>query len=334
MFVDSAIITMRSGKGGKGCTSFLREKYKPKGGPDGGNGGHGGDVVIVADHRLHTLIDFRYRRSFSADDGQPGSSRNKTGKSARNLDVPVPVGTLVYDDETGTLLGDLSSDGTNLTVARGGRGGKGNAHFASSTHQVPRFSQQGEPGQECRIRLELKLLADVGLIGFPNVGKSTLISRVSASRSRIADYPFTTIVPQLGVVRFDTMKSLVFADIPGIIEGAHQGRGLGIQFLRHIERTRLLVHIIDPAPVPGRDPYEDLQVLDREMSAFSKELAERPQIVVINKCDIPGNEERTAQLTEFCRNSGLPLFTISALRGDGLDKLLSYISVFFFGSGQ
>lgn len=329
MFVDSAKILVRSGKGGDGCLSFLREKFRPRGGPDGGNGGKGGDVIIQVDPRLNTLIDFKFQPRYLAGNGSSGSGRNRSGRAGEDLRILVPLGTLVYD-EAGNLLGDLDHEQAVLVVARGGRGGKGNAHFASSTHQAPRFAQPGEPAQELELRLELKLLADVGIIGFPNTGKSTLISRISAARPKIADFPFTTLVPHLGVVRFGEYQSLVFADIPGIIEGAHTGKGLGLEFLRHVERTKLLLHLIDPFGGEARDPLHDWEVLNRELRLFSPSLADKPQIVVVNKCDLTEATERGEDLARRCATENIPIFFISAVAGSGIDGLLSRISRDFF----
>ncbi|MBN2384427.1 GTPase ObgE [bacterium] len=332
MFIDSVKIYIRSGNGGRGCVSFLREKYRPRGGPDGGDGGRGGDVVFITEPRLNTLLDFHYQQHFKADHGQPGQGRKRSGKSAEPLPIRIPIGTSIYDDATGTLLGDLSAAGQELIVARGGRGGKGNAHFASSTQQVPRFAQQGEQGQELWLRLELKLLADVGIIGYPNVGKSTFIARISAARPKIADFPFTTLEPHLGVARFDDNPPIVFADIPGIIEGAHQGKGLGLKFLKHIERTRLLLHFIDPTPLPERDPVRDYQIIQHELVAYHKPLGDRPQFVIVNKCDIPENRERADPLEKLINQLGGQIFYISAVTGAGTKELLSRISLFFQSS--
>lgn len=331
MFIDSAKIQVKSGKGGNGCVSFLREKYRPHGGPDGGDGGSGGDVLFRVDPQLNTLLDFRYQRKHFAEDGQNGRGKNQVGKSGRDLIIPVPCGTLIYDDENGVLLADLNTEDASILLAKGGRGGKGNAHFASSTHQVPRFAQNGEAGQELVIRLELKLLADVGIIGFPNVGKSTFISRVSAAKPKIADFPFTTLVPHLGVVKIGDFSSLVFADIPGIIEGASEGKGLGLRFLRHVERTSLLLHFIDPHGYweGDRDPLSDYSILNQELASHLQSLAAKRQIVVINKCDVPGAEEKVAPLLKELKKDDIAVFFISAVTGHGVEKLLTAIAAFF-----
>ncbi|MFC1849074.1 GTPase ObgE [candidate division CSSED10-310 bacterium] len=330
MFIDSVKIFIQSGNGGNGCVSFLREKYRPRGGPNGGDGGKGGDVILKADSGLNTLMDFRFRQRFQARHGEHGRGRNQSGKSSPALILSVPVGTLVYEDTTGTLIGDLDQAEAELVVARGGRGGKGNAHFASSTQRAPRFAQKGEAGQEQNLRLELKLLADVGIIGFPNAGKSTFLSRVSAARPKIADFPFTTLIPHLGVVQLQEFKSLVFADIPGIIEGAHQGKGLGLMFLRHVERTRLILHFIDPTEFTNRDPLSDYHILNNELSSYHPGLEDKPQFVIINKCDVPNTRERAADIKNELAGKEIPLFYISAVTGSGVDELLARITQFFF----
>ena len=264
-FIDEAKIYVRSGRGGRGCVSFRREKFVPRGGPDGGDGGNGGDVILVAQRNVSSLLDHRYRQHYIAQNGEHGKGKNQHGKNAPPLIVPVPVGTVVKDFYTGEILGDMVEEGQTLVVARGGRGGRGNARFATSTNQAPRYAEPGEEGEERTLLLELKLLADVGIVGFPNAGKSTLISRISAARPKIADYPFTTIVPNLGVVRYNEGKTFVVADIPGLIKGAHEGAGLGIRFLKHIERTRLLIHLLDLSPLTGRNPIEDYHVLNEEL---------------------------------------------------------------------
>src|SRR5438067_8540365 len=287
MFLDEATIRARAGSGGSGAVSFRHEKHVPRGGPDGGDGGRGGSVILVAEPGLTTLVDFRHHRDFRAGRGGDGSGNQRAGKNGEDVEVPVPVGTTVTDAETGEQVADLVHPGQRANLARGGRGGRGNMHFATSVQQTPRFAEKGEPGEERLLRLDLKLLADVGLIGFPNVGKSTLISRISAAKPKIADYPFTTLVPNLGVVSVDTGRSFVVADIPGLIEGAHQGAGLGHQFLRHVERTRLLVHLLDVSGTTGRDPWEDYRIIRAELAAYSSRLAELPELVALNKTDIP-----------------------------------------------
>lgn len=325
MFVDEVSIHVKAGDGGDGATSFRREKHVPRGGPDGGDGGRGGSVVMVADPNLTTLIDFRYKREYKAGRGENGSGNQKHGANGADVELRVPVGTLVTDTPTGETVADFVRPWQRETVARGGIGGRGNARFATSTHQTPRFSEKGEPAEERDLRLELKLLADVGLIGFPNVGKSTLIARISAAKPKIADYPFTTLVPNLGVVRVDD-HSFVVADIPGLIEGAHTGAGLGHQFLRHVERTRLLVHLIDASGLSGREPWEDFQTVNRELAAYSERLAERPQLVALNKADMPDAAPLVAELRPRLEAEGYTVFPISALTGEGVQPLLYAIS--------
>ncbi len=322
MFLDEATIHVRAGGGGDGAMSFRREKHVPRGGPDGGDGGHGGDVVLVADAGLNTLVDFRQLRQFKARRGGNGEGNQRSGKHGDSVEIRVPVGTVVAETASGETAADLVHDGQRAMVARGGRGGRGNIHFATSTHQTPRFAEKGEPGEERTFRLDLKLLADVGLVGFPNVGKSTLISRVSAARPKIADYPFTTLVPNLGVVSVDVGKSFVVADIPGLIEGAHEGAGLGHQFLRHVERTRVLAHLLDVSGLTGRDPWEDYQVIQRELAAYSPRLAGVPQTVVLNKVDMPDSAAVLAALDSRLEALGRPRFRVSALTGEGLQPLV------------
>lgn len=323
MFVDEARIQVRAGRGGNGVVSFRREKYVPRGGPDGGDGGRGGDVIAVVDESLRTLIDFHYHKHYRAEPGRPGEGGNRQGRNGRTCVFRVPPGTLIYDDETGCLLADLTQPGQQVVVARGGRGGRGNAAFATATRQTPRFAERGEPGEERWLRLELKLLADVALIGFPNVGKSTLLARVSAARPKIASYPFTTLVPHLGVVRLEEGRSFVLADLPGLIEGAHQGRGLGDRFLRHVERAPLLVHLLDLSGLERPDPLADFETLNTELQAYSPHLASRPQIVVGNKLDLPGAKERWEQTAAELRNRGwIEVFGISAVTGEGVRELL------------
>jgi GTPase len=325
MFVDEVSIHVQAGNGGDGAVSFRREKHVPRGGPDGGNGGRGGSVFMTADPNLTTLIDFRYKRDYKAGRGENGSGTQKHGADGADVELKVPVGTLVTDPVTGDTVADFVRPGQREVVAQGGIGGRGNARFATSTHQTPRFSEKGEPGEEHDLVLELKLLADVGLIGFPNVGKSTLIARVSAARPKIADYPFTTLVPNLGVVRIDD-HSFVVADIPGLIEGAHTGAGLGHQFLRHVERTRLLVHLLDVSGLSGRDPREDFQIVNRELAAYSERLSERPQLVALNKADMPDAGPLVSELTPRLEAEGYAVFPISALTGEGVTPLLYAIS--------
>jgi GTP-binding protein len=321
MFIDEVRILVKAGDGGNGCLAFRREKYVPRGGPSGGDGGHGGDVVLVGSEHENTLLKFRFNPEHKAERGRHGEGSNRTGADGTSLDVHVPVGTVVYDEATGDRLYDFTEAGQRFTVARGGRGGKGNARFATSTHQAPTEHTPGRPGQEKRLRMELKLLADVGLVGFPNAGKSTLISRISAARPKIADYPFTTLEPNLGVVQLPNFRSFVVADIPGLIEGAHLGHGLGIQFLRHIERTRLLAHLVDVSEGSGRDPVEDFEIVLRELANFSDDLAAKPMIVVATKIDAAQNPERIASLRNLAAERGLAYFEISSATGQGIEAL-------------
>jgi GTP-binding protein len=321
MFIDEARILVKAGDGGNGCLAFRREKYVPRGGPSGGDGGRGGDVVLVSTEHQNTLLQFRFNPEHKAERGRHGEGSNRTGAEGRGLDVQVPVGTVVYDDSTGERLYDFTQPGERFTVARGGKGGKGNARFATATHQAPTEHEPGRPGEEKRLRLELKLLADVGLVGFPNAGKSTLISRISAARPKIADYPFTTLEPNLGVVRFDDFRSFVVADIPGLIEGAHLGHGLGIQFLRHIERTRLLAHLVDVSDSSGRDPVHDFETVMEELASFSPDLAQKPMILVATKMDAAQDPGRVERLRSLAAERGLPCFEISSVTGQGIDAL-------------
>jgi GTP-binding protein len=321
MFYDKARIYVKGGDGGNGCVAMRREKYVPEGGPWGGDGGRGGDVVFQADEGLRTLVDFRYKRHYKAERGKHGEGKNRCGLSADDLVVRLPVGTVIRDADTGELLADLVRNGQRVVVARGGRGGRGNAHFATPNNKAPRMAEKGEPGEERWLSLELKLLADVGLVGFPNAGKSTLISKVSAAKPKIANYPFTTITPNLGVVRVDDGRSFVMADIPGLIEGAHEGAGLGHEFLRHVERTRLLIHVVDAAGSEGRDPVEDFKVTNRELLLYNPVIGARPQIIAANKMDLPGAEENLARLKKAYGNN-YEIFPISAATGSGLDPLI------------
>jgi GTP-binding protein len=327
MFVDQVDIHVAAGDGGRGCLAFRREKRVPRGGPSGGDGGHGGSVWVVASPHTNTLINYRFHPEFAAERGEHGQGANRTGRTGGDLELAVPIGTLVSEKTTDPaapyrLLADLAEEGQRVLVARGGRGGLGNARFATSTNRAPRKVQPGEAGEIKDLRLELKLLADVGLVGFPNAGKSTLVSRVSAARPKIADYPFTTLTPQLGVVRLDADRSFVLADVPGLIEGAHRGLGLGHQFLRHLERTKVLVHVVDVSGASGRRPAEDLDTLRRELKLFRPELAAKPQLVAANKIDAMGDEEGVAKLSARAAELRLPFFRISAVTGEGIDRLL------------
>ncbi|REJ26284.1 MAG: GTPase ObgE [Caldibacillus debilis] len=321
MFVDQVKIYVKGGDGGNGMVAFRREKYVPKGGPAGGDGGKGGDVVFVVDEGLRTLMDFRYQRHFKAPRGENGMSKNMHGKNAEDLVVKVPPGTVVIDDDTKEVIADLTEHGQRVVVARGGRGGRGNARFATAKNPAPEIAEKGEPGEERYLVLELKLLADVGLVGFPSVGKSTLLSVVSSAKPKIADYHFTTIVPNLGVVETEDQRSFVMADLPGLIKGAHQGAGLGLQFLRHIERTKVIVHVIDMAAVEGRDPYEDFLTINEELARYKMRLTERPMIIAANKMDLPNAE---ANLRDFKKRlkEDLPVFPISAATKQGIRELL------------
>lgn len=324
-FIDEAIITVRSGDGGNGCLSFRREKYVPLGGPDGGDGGKGGDVTLVSSQDRRTLYPFRFKHEFTAQRGGGGEGRQRTGKSGSDIVIEVPPGTIVRDAVTGDIIKDFCLPGESFIIARGGRGGKGNTHFKSSTHRTPRFAQPGEAGEVKQLKLELKLLADVGIIGLPNAGKSTLISVISAARPKIADYPFTTLVPNLGVVKTGNREPFVVADIPGLIAGAHAGAGLGIQFLRHIERTRLLVHLIDASAIDLEKPLEAYAAINTELSSYSADLARKPQIIALNKLDLPGTEER-ARAFKAALKKRTKLYLISAATVKGVDQLLAQIS--------
>jgi len=319
MFIDLAKINLKAGDGGNGAVSFHREKYVSAGGPDGGDGGKGGDVLFVADNNLSTLADFRYKRSYSAQDGNNGSAKKCTGKGGENLIIRVPRGTLIKDAASGRLIADISGDEPVL-ISRGGKGGWGNARFATPTRQIPRFAKPGRPGDKLEIQLELKLLADVGLVGFPNVGKSTLISMVSHAKPEIANYHFTTLSPVLGVVRLEEHVSFVMADIPGLIEGASRGVGLGHDFLRHIERCRLLIHLVDVSGIEGRDPIADFEAINAELAEFNSDLSQRPMLVAANKCDI-ADKDQVARFGQYIRERGYDLFEISAATNTGLREL-------------
>ena len=326
MFVDYAKIIIKSGNGGNGAATFRREKYVAAGGPDGGDGGRGGDVYFVVAADSNTLIDFRFTKKFKAEDGQNGSGSHRFGKSGEDIYIKVPLGTIVKDAESGKVIVDMSKPGQKELILKGGRGGKGNSHFATSTRQAPRFALDGEKGKEKEIILELKLLADVGLLGFPNVGKSTILSRVTKATPKIADYHFTTIDPNLGVVKTEYGDSFVLADIPGIIEGASEGVGLGTQFLRHVERTRLLLHVIDIAGTEGRDPVDDFNKINAELEKYSEKLASRKQIIVANKIDSMQDEENFKALEKLAKEKDLEIFKISAVTGEGLNELFNHVA--------
>ncbi len=318
MFIDEAKIWVKAGDGGNGCVSFRREKFVPKGGPDGGDGGRGGSVYFQADEDLNTLMDFTGKHHWQAQNGQPGSGSNKHGANGEDLVIGVPLGTLIYDVDLSLLLKDLNEIGLKVRICRGGRGGRGNKAFATATNQTPRYSEQGKIGQERNIRLELKLIADIGLVGMPNAGKSTLISRTSGARPKIADYPFTTLEPVLGIVELSDFRRFVMADIPGLIEGSHKGAGLGIEFLRHIERTRIIVHIIDIMPTDGSDPVGNYKAIRNELEQYSKELAQKKEVIVANKIDLDPDEKRVQDLRKKLNKEVYP---ISAVTGKGLKEL-------------
>ncbi|MEQ8160852.1 MAG: GTPase ObgE [Smithellaceae bacterium] len=324
-FVDEVKIYIRAGHGGAGCVSFRREKFIPRGGPDGGEGGKGGDVIFRASESHRTLLDLRYQQQFLAKNGDPGSGNNRSGKSAADLEIVVPVGTVIKDFETGEILADLPAASQIYVAGHGGIGGKGNAHFATSTHQTPRFAQEGMPGDERWLQLELKLLADVGIIGFPNAGKSTFISRVSAARPKIADYPFTTLTPHLGVVKHLDSNSFVLADIPGLIPGAHEGHGMGIQFLKHVERTSLLLHIIDIADEANKNALSNFKAINKELEFYNPQLLAKPQIVALNKIDLPHVRERVKKEVARFKKKGIILHPFSAATGEGIKEILNEI---------
>jgi GTPase len=335
VFVDEAKIFVKAGEGGNGCVAFRREKYVPRGGPSGGDGGNGGSIYLEANPNDNTLLRYRYNREFKADRGRHGEGSNCTGHSGDDMILQVPVGTLAYDEESGETIADLATPGQRILIAHGGRGGRGNQHFAKPWHQAPREHEDGQPGEERHLRLELKLLADVGLVGFPNAGKSTLISVVSAARPKIANYPFTTLEPNLGVVNADggsgsegreLGRTFVVADLPGLIEGAHEGAGLGIRFLRHVERTRLLVHLIDTSDFTDADPVHSFEIINNELLAFSESLREKPMIVVASKLDATSDRARLEELRRFCAQRALPFHAISAATGEGVRDLVLAIA--------
>ena len=330
MFVDEVDILVRGGDGGRGCLSFHREKFVPKGGPDGGDGGRGGHVILQVDPQISTLIDLRYQSQYRAQRGENGRHKNQHGKDGDDLIVKVPPGTLVKDVETDEILADMAASDAQFIAAAGGQGGRGNARFKSATNQAPRYVQPGIEGEERSLHLELKLLADVGIIGLPNVGKSTLISRISAARPKIADYPFTTLIPNLGVVRTSNFRSFVVVDIPGLIEGASLGAGLGFQFLRHIERTRMFVHVIDLSSLTGREPLQDFQTINAELEQYEPTLLQRPQIVAANKLDVLDDDTRLSTLRAFCEQEGMACYPISAVTGEGVPELIQGVTRMIF----
>jgi GTPase len=327
MFVDLAKIYIKAGDGGKGCVSFRREKYVPKGGPDGGDGGKGGNVIVRATSQLNTLLDHKYQQHYTCKDGGDGRGKQMTGADSADIIVKVPTGTVVKDEETGEVLADLSGDGQEVIAAYGGRGGKGNTFFKSSTHQAPRFAQPGEPGAARTVLLELKLLADVGLIGLPNAGKSTLISVITSARPKIADYPFTTLVPNLGVVKPAHHKSFVVADIPGLIEGAHKGAGLGAQFLRHVERTKILLHLVDVSPLTEGEPVKNFHTINDELRKHNPELMERFLVAAATKMDACEDEGRVKRLQDYCDEKKYPFFAISSATHEGVDRLVDFVAM-------
>jgi GTPase len=324
-FVDYVKINVKAGDGGRGCVSFRREKFVPMGGPNGGDGGRGGHIIMRASGELNTLLDQRYQKEYKADRGEHGKGSNKHGKNADDRIILVPVGTIVKDDINGDVIADLDAAGAEVVVAKAGRGGLGNSNFATATRQAPKFAQPGEVGEEKQLTLELKLLADVGLIGLPNAGKSTLISVISSAKPKIADYPFTTLVPNLGVVKFRVHRSFVVADIPGLIEGAHSGAGLGFQFLRHVERTSILLHLVDVSDITPGDPVEYFEKINRELVLYSPELLKKPMAVVGTKLDLAFDKTRQKKLEKYCKKKGLDFFGVASVTGAGLDKLLIYL---------
>lgn len=325
MFIDRARIFVQSGKGGDGMSSFRHEKFVPKGGPNGGDGGQGGNVVLVADRNVNTLVDFRFRRLFKAKPGGKGEGSNKYGRNAEDLLITVPLGTIVKDEETGQVIADLSRDGQRAIVAKGGRGGRGNWHFRTSANRTPTFAERGEPGEERWLRLELKVLADVGLLGYPSVGKSSILRRVSAAQPEVAAYHFTTLNPILGVVNLPDHRSFVMADIPGLIDGASEGVGLGHDFLRHIERTKILIHVVDVSGIEGRDPIEDYEKINAELAKYSEKLARKRQVVAANKIDLLGDSDNLERLMDYMTAHGVEVYPICAMTGEGMDKLLERV---------
>ncbi len=333
-FIDEVKINVSSGAGGAGCVSFRREKFIPLGGPNGGDGGKGGDVIFEATTALSTLLELRYRPHLKAERGKNGMGKDRHGAYGKDLRILVPVGTIIRDAENAEILADLTEPGKPIVLLKGGRGGQGNARFATSTHKAPTFAQPGEAGEERWLRLELKLLADVGIIGFPSVGKSSLIARVSAARPKIADYPFTTLTPNLGVVAYKNYRSFVMADIPGLIEGAHAGAGLGHRFLKHVERTDILVHMLDISAMPERNPIAEYGAINRELALFNAELAKKRQIVVVNKIDLPQVRENLPQVSQWFSEQGLGVFPVSAATGEGIPLLLDEIARHLWGNSE
>ena len=325
MFIDRARIFVQSGKGGDGMSSFRHEKFVPKGGPNGGDGGQGGNVVLVADRNVNTLVDFRFRRLFKAKPGGKGEGSNKYGRNAEDLLITVPLGTIVKDEETGQVMADLSRDGQRAIVAKGGRGGRGNWHFRTSANRTPTFAERGEPGEERWLRLELKVLADVGLLGYPSVGKSSILRKVSAAQPEVAAYHFTTLNPILGVVNLPDHRSFVMADIPGLIDGASEGVGLGHDFLRHIERTKILIHVVDVSGIEGRDPIEDYEKINAELAKYSEKLARKRQVVAAHKIDLLGDSDNLERLMDYMTAHGVEVYPICAMTGEGMDKLLERV---------
>lgn len=321
-FIDEAKIYVRSGRGGNGCVSFRREKFVPRGGPNGGDGGNGGDVVLRAAANKNSLLDHRYKQHYKAKNGQHGRGKDQHGKTGPSMIIPVPIGTVVKDFDKDEIIGDLILDGQEIVVAKGGRGGRGNAHFKTSVNRAPKYAEAGEEGEVKTIKLELKLLADISVVGFPNAGKSTLISKISAARPKVADYPFTTLTPNLGVVSYNEGRTFVVADVPGVIKGAHQGAGLGIRFLKHIERTKVIIHLIDISMLTGRDPVEDFKILNDELEAYGHDLSKKPQIVALNKIDLKEAGERLEDLRKSFKKIGVEVFPISAVTGEGIKVLI------------
>jgi GTP-binding protein len=322
MFIDYAEIEVSAGKGGDGAVAFRREKYVPKGGPSGGNGGNGGNVILLADQNLYTLLDFRYKKNYKANKGDAGANSRKDGKYGDDIIIKIPVGTIVKDFETGKILCDIKNNGEQVIIAKGGKGGKGNSNFATPTNQAPRFAEPGQPGESIKIKLELKLIADIGLVGFPNAGKSTLISTISAAKPKIADYPFTTLTPNLGIVKYKEYKSFTVADIPGIIEGAHEGKGLGLKFLQHIERTRILLFLID---ITSEDYQKDYNILFNELKSYSKKLAQKRKIVALSKSDLAGDLDLKKLAKKKIKNSDSPTLIFSSATNSGVPELLDYL---------